>query len=308
MQDGNECEEQVENTSSVSSQKLSPFDLNEEANSEEDGAKTAEENSTSNSSSGEGNERKGVRQYVRSKMPRLRWTPDLHRSFVHAIERLGGQERSTPKLVLQAMNVRGLSISHVKSHLQMYRSKKLDDSGQVLCQRSRPLMQGRDHIPSIFNERTSPLHHFRLENGRIVLASNSQEDDRIQSFLQHPLSQATYDLQVHSPSTTSRPSTRSNQSLQRNCRDDTISVQLYSPEHNPKIISTVDPMFEPPFRLEETRLKHKGLLPDLQLKLSQSTVGSHEEKTSQKSSSPDMINTMLSLSLSPSYNGQKHSH
>lgn len=34
----------------------------------------------------------GVRQYVRSKVPRLRWTPDLHLSFVRAVERLGGQE------------------------------------------------------------------------------------------------------------------------------------------------------------------------------------------------------------------------
>ncbi|GJM98230.1 hypothetical protein PR202_ga15219 [Eleusine coracana subsp. coracana] len=67
-----------------------------------------------------------VRQYNRSKLPRLRWTPDLHMAFVHAVERLGGQERATPKLVLQMMNVRGLSIAHVKSHLQMYRSKKLD--------------------------------------------------------------------------------------------------------------------------------------------------------------------------------------
>lgn len=33
-----------------------------------------------------------VRQYVRSKMPRLRWTADLHHCFVHAIERLGGQD------------------------------------------------------------------------------------------------------------------------------------------------------------------------------------------------------------------------
>jgi hypothetical protein len=33
-----------------------------------------------------------VRQYVRSKMPRLRWTPELHLCFIHAVERLGGQE------------------------------------------------------------------------------------------------------------------------------------------------------------------------------------------------------------------------
>ena len=31
-----------------------------------------------------------VRQYIRSKVPRLRWTPELHHCFVHAIERLGG--------------------------------------------------------------------------------------------------------------------------------------------------------------------------------------------------------------------------
>lgn len=34
----------------------------------------------------------GVRPYVRSKVPRLRWTPDLHLCFVRAVERLGGQE------------------------------------------------------------------------------------------------------------------------------------------------------------------------------------------------------------------------
>ncbi|XP_019258512.1 PREDICTED: putative Myb family transcription factor At1g14600 isoform X2 [Nicotiana attenuata] len=72
----------------------------------------------------------GVRQYRRSKVPRLRWTPHLHQCFLLAIQKLGGHDKATPKLVLQMMDVRGLTISHVKSHLQMYRSMKSDVNWQ----------------------------------------------------------------------------------------------------------------------------------------------------------------------------------
>ncbi|XP_031741145.1 probable transcription factor KAN2 isoform X3 [Cucumis sativus] len=56
--------------------------------------------------------------------PRMRWTSSLHAQFVHAVELLGGHERATPKSVLELMDVKDLTLAHVKSHLQMFRAHK----------------------------------------------------------------------------------------------------------------------------------------------------------------------------------------
>ncbi|CAI9775230.1 unnamed protein product [Fraxinus pennsylvanica] len=56
--------------------------------------------------------------------PRLKWTRELHERFVDAVNQLGGANKATPKSVMRVMGVNGLTLYHLKSHLQKYRMGK----------------------------------------------------------------------------------------------------------------------------------------------------------------------------------------
>ncbi|CAH8363892.1 unnamed protein product [Eruca vesicaria subsp. sativa] len=63
--------------------------------------------------------------------PRLKWTSELHHRFIEAVNQLGGPNKATPKGLMKAMEIPGLTLYHLKSHLQKYRlgkSLKFDDN------------------------------------------------------------------------------------------------------------------------------------------------------------------------------------
>ncbi|PAN21603.1 hypothetical protein PAHAL_3G479400 [Panicum hallii] len=60
-------------------------------------------------------------QQAQQRKARRCWSPELHRRFVAALQRLGGAQVATPKQIRELMKVDGLTNDEVKSHLQKYR-------------------------------------------------------------------------------------------------------------------------------------------------------------------------------------------
>ncbi|KAM1485715.1 hypothetical protein TB1_036547 [Malus domestica] len=86
--------------------------------------------------------------------PRLRWTADLHERFVDAVTQLGGSSKATPKAIMRTMNVKGLTLFHLKSHLQKYRLGK--QSGKDMADISKDGLSASYLLESPATGNTSP--------------------------------------------------------------------------------------------------------------------------------------------------------
>lgn len=90
--------------------------------------------------------------------PRLRWTPELHERFVDAVNQLGGADKATPKSVMRVMGVKGLTLYHLKSHLQKFRlGKQLQrDSHEA----NKDATYGSSHLRGTSSDsKFSPANH-----------------------------------------------------------------------------------------------------------------------------------------------------
>uniref|UniRef100_A0A0E0MP44 HTH myb-type domain-containing protein n=1 Tax=Oryza punctata TaxID=4537 RepID=A0A0E0MP44_ORYPU len=78
-----------------------------------------------------GAQRQQQQQQAVQRKARRCWSPELHRRFVAALQRLGGPQAATPKQIRELMKVDGLTNDEVKSHLQKYRlhTRRASDGG-----------------------------------------------------------------------------------------------------------------------------------------------------------------------------------
>ncbi|CAM0151562.1 unnamed protein product [Urochloa decumbens] len=94
--------------------------------------------------------------------PRLKWTPELHDRFVEAVHQLGGPDKATPKTIMRLMGIPGLTLYHLKSHLQKYRlSKNLQ--AQANSANAKNALGCRTGTDKPCERNGSPASHLNIE-------------------------------------------------------------------------------------------------------------------------------------------------
>ncbi|KAL2923762.1 Myb-related protein 2 [Bienertia sinuspersici] len=123
--------------------------------------------------------------------PRLKWTPDLHERFVEAVNQLGGADKATPKTVMKLMGIPGLTLYHLKSHLQKYRLSK-NIHGQTSSGANKTVVMSGDKMPETNPSHTSSINIAHQTNKNLHINEALQMQIEVQRRLHEQ-------LEVHDP-------------------------------------------------------------------------------------------------------------
>ncbi|CAA6656991.1 unnamed protein product [Spirodela intermedia] len=95
--------------------------------------------------------------------PRLKWTQDLHDRFIEAVNQLGGADKATPKTIMKLMGIPGLTLYHLKSHLQKYRlSKNLHTQANSATCKNGEALQMQIEVQKRLHEQLEVQRHLQL--------------------------------------------------------------------------------------------------------------------------------------------------
>ncbi|XP_024369773.2 uncharacterized protein [Physcomitrium patens] len=129
---------------------------------------------------------------------RLRWTDALHDRFVAAVAECGGPDRATPKSVLLAMGCPGITIYHVKSHLQKFRLQSEASTADSMRRRPRECFR-LDPVVQAQMERHAEVQKLlrqELESQRELQVRIEHQHLQLQRMLEEQLARPRRELGV----------------------------------------------------------------------------------------------------------------
>ncbi|XP_057541307.1 myb-related protein 1-like isoform X4 [Amaranthus tricolor] len=118
--------------------------------------------------------------------PRLKWTHDLHERFVEAVNQLGGADKATPKTVMKLMGIPGLTLYHLKSHLQKYRLSK-NVHGQTISGPNKAVVMSAEKMPEPNPSHTSSINITHQPNKNLHINEALQMQIEVQRRLHEQL-------------------------------------------------------------------------------------------------------------------------